>query len=94
MAWTRTAISALVCAAVYLRFALHGERMVLGLGGAVLLLGGIGMQVIAVRRRAQLAASYAPTAPASRHLIAAVCLVVVGAVAGAVTALVSQHFAA
>ncbi|MEJ8856756.1 DUF202 domain-containing protein [Variovorax robiniae] len=87
MAWTRTAISAMVSAVVYLKMALTANSLLLGVGGAVLLFGALGLVLISMRRRVDLVDVNKRAAPAGHLLKWTAIVVCVGAVAAVASAM-------
>nr|WP_256734829.1 DUF202 domain-containing protein [Variovorax sp. dw_954] len=90
MAWTRTAISALVCAVVYLKLALAAHSVLLGVGGAVMLFGALGLVLIAMRRRVDLVSTGVRVAPAGHLLKWTAVVVCVGAVVSIAATLIER----
>jgi uncharacterized membrane protein YidH (DUF202 family) len=90
MAWTRTAISALVCAVVYLKLALAAHSVLLGVGGAVMLFGALGLVLISMRRRVELLGTSVRAAPAGHLLRWTAVVVCVGSVASIAAALIEK----
>lgn len=87
MAWTRTAISAMVCAVVYLKLALNAHSLLLGMGGAALLFGALGLVLISMRRRVDLVDADNRVAPAGHLLKWTAAVVCMGALASMAAAL-------
>ncbi|MEJ8847444.1 DUF202 domain-containing protein [Variovorax rhizosphaerae] len=88
MAWTRTAISAMVCAVVYLKLAFSAHSLLLGVGGTVLLFGALGLVLISMRRRVDLVDVNKRAAPAGHLLKWTAVIVCIGAMASTAAALV------
>ena len=87
MAWTRTAISALACAFIYLKLAFTANNWLLGIGGMVLLFGALGLVLISMRRRVNLVDVNVRAAPAGHLLKWTAVIVCIGALASVASAL-------
>ncbi|VFR70825.1 hypothetical protein BRI9_4387 [plant metagenome] len=85
LAWSRTAMTVGVNAALVLRVGVHGEEPLLTVFGIILLVAAAGLVLVAAWRKQALMRADAPGAPPAFMLQAVVAVCVLACVGGALT---------